>query len=254
MSRLGQPPSASITERVFRGFAIPGTGYDQSMIEGKEVPRVSPQVALTGRARSPPGRRTFILTCLASSALAPSVQAADEAARASAFIREAGNELGGIARLASTPDACRAALKPFLDRVVDLPGLARFCLGRFWAQADPDWRRRYQALFETVILLNVQNRLNNYRDGGSHVVVGSATPAGDEFDVPTTVQPESGGTPLHVTWRVSFASGTPRIADVSAEGVSLRVTLRSDYESWLRQNSNDLDALLGAMQRMIGRS
>lgn len=201
-------------------------------------------------ASSPARRRAFVLSGLAALLPASRAQAEDEDARATAFIREAGVMLGVIAREAITPEARRAALKPFLDRVVDMPDLARFCLGRFWPQADPARRQRYQALLTTVILLNVRNRLGSYEGGNARVVVGRAIATGDGQEVPTTVQ-SGNDAPLRITWRVSFTTGAPRIVDVSAEGISLRVTLRGDFTSWLRQNGGDLDALFAAMERMI---
>jgi phospholipid transport system substrate-binding protein len=200
-----------------------------------------------------PGRRALLFIALASAVRASFAQAADEIARAGTFIREAGNQLGDIARVAGTQDARRAALKSFLERVVDLPDLARYCLGRFWAQAGPEWRKQYEALFETVILLNVLNRFGTYGDsagGATHVVIGNAVPVGDEYEVPTAVET---ATVLNIAWRVSFASGQPKIVDVSAAGISLRVTLRSDFASYLRQNGNDLNVLLNAMRQMVTR-
>ena len=212
---------------------------------------LSAAAPLNGDRRYTLSRRVFL--CFAATAWAPETRAEDEAARANTFIRDAGTELGRIARLTAGSDARHAALKQFLARVVDLPGLARFCLGRFWHQADEVFRRRYSTLFETVILLNVQNRLGAYREGGSNAVVGAARSAGDGYDVPTSVRSES-DMPVNIIWRVSFISGGPRIEDVTAEGISLRVTLRSDFASYLRQNGNDFNALLGAMQRMIAGS
>ena len=199
----------------------------------------------------PPGlhRRAFLLA-LAAPLPVSRARAEDEDARATAFIREAGVMLGDIARRATTPEARRAALKPFLERVVDMADLARFCLGRYWAQADPARRLRYQALLETVILLNVRNRLGSYEGGNARVVVGRAIATGDGHEVPTLVQ-SGNDAAVRITWRVSFTSGAPRIVDVSAEGISLRVTLRGDFTSWLRQNNGDLDALFAAMERMI---
>ena len=177
--------------------------------------------------------------------------AEEEADRASAFIRDAGTRLGDIARRAPAREARLALLKPYLDRVVDMTNLARFCLGRFWNQADPAWRARYVAQFETVILLNVLDRLNAYRDSDStsRVVVARGVPVDDGYQVATTVQ-SGNDPPVRVTWRVSYERGEPRIVDVAAEGISLRVTLRSDFSSYLRQHDNNLDSLFEAMHRI----
>ena len=237
---LGQVLSGASSGQALSGAKTPGRPRDLS---GAARP--------SGDRRYTLSRRVFLY--LAATAWAPESHAEDEAARANTFIREAGTELGRIARLTVGSDARHAALKQFLDRTVDLPELARFCLGRFWNQAGEVFRRQYLTLFETVIFLNVQNRLGAYREGGSNAVVGAARSTGDGYDVPTAVRSENDA-PVNIIWRVSFTSGGPRIEDVTAEGISLRVTLRSDFASYLRQHGNDLNALLGAMQRMIADS
>ena len=119
------------------------------------------------------------------------------------------------------------------------------------AYLEPAWRARYVAQFETVILLNVLDRLNAYRDSDStsHVVVARGVPVDDGYQVATTVQ-SGNDPPVRVTWRVSYERGEPRIVDVAAEGISLRVTLRSDFSSYLRQHDNNLDSLFEAMHRI----
>jgi phospholipid transport system substrate-binding protein len=42
-----------------------------------------------------------------------------------------------------------------------------------------------------------------------------------------------------------------RIIDVVAEGVSLRLTQRSDYAAFLTRNNNDIDSLMRAMRQQI---
>ena len=53
-------------------------------------------------------------------------------------------------------------------------------------------------------------------------------------------------------WIVSTASGRPKIIDVQAEGVSLRLTQRNDYSAFMTRNGNNVDALLDAMRRQTG--
>jgi phospholipid transport system substrate-binding protein len=178
------------------------------------------------------------------------VLAGDQASQAAEFIHRAGTELGEIARMPGQVDARRDALKAFLDRVVDTRALAEYCLGRFWASSDPAWRQRYVALFESMILLNVLARIGSYRDGGTSVAVDAARPVDADYEVPTVVSSVT-ARPAHIHWRVSFATGSPRIVDVSAEGISLRVTLRSDFTSFLRLADHDFGAFLDAMRHVI---
>jgi phospholipid transport system substrate-binding protein len=79
----------------------------------------------------------------------------DQSARAMDFIRHTGNDLTSLADGAATSDAERPRLQDFLDRVVDVNGVARFCLGRFWSTASNGQQRTYLALFRRVSLRNV---------------------------------------------------------------------------------------------------
>ena len=44
-------------------------------------------------------------------------------------------------------------------------------------------------------------------------------------------------------------SGGPKIIDVIAEGMSMRLTQRSDYASFLTRNNGNVGALILALQR-----
>ncbi|MBX9700016.1 MAG: ABC transporter substrate-binding protein, partial [Acetobacteraceae bacterium] len=52
-------------------------------------------------------------------------------------------------------------------------------------------------------------------------------------------------------WRVAEVGGQPRIVDVIAEGVSLRLTQRSEYSAVIQRNGGQVSALLGEMQRQV---
>ena len=69
--------------------------------------------------------------------------------------------------------------------------------------------------------------------------------------VPTVIE-RAGNKPVNITWLVAEADGAMRIADVVAEGMSLRMTQRSDYASFLAHNGGNLDALLAALRKQVG--
>ncbi|HEV7214526.1 MAG TPA: ABC transporter substrate-binding protein, partial [Chloroflexota bacterium] len=83
-------------------------------------------------------------------------------AGSAAFIRQSGNELATLAGSAKTP-AGRHHLAAFIDRVVDVDAVARFCLGRFWRRATAVQRQQYEAAFGRVLVNSVIARLGNYQ-------------------------------------------------------------------------------------------
>jgi phospholipid transport system substrate-binding protein len=67
-------------------------------------------------------------------------------------------------------------------------------------------------------------------------------------NVPTIVEHE-GAPPVHVTWVVTMNLGEPKIIDAVVEGVSMRLTVRNDYTSFIEHNNGDIDALIRGLQR-----
>jgi len=185
----------------------------------------------------------LLLACLA---FVRPAQAQPDPAQAAEFVRQAGRDLAATVSGATTPEQRHERLTPFVDRIVDVDGVARFVLGRFWRAATEDQRRDYLQLFHTVLINGVVGRLGDYQAGSTRVVIGKPEPKEDAVLVPTVVE-RPNNQPVRVTWMVVNGDGSPRIADVVAEGMSLRLTQRNDYTSFLSHHGNDLDALIKAL-------
>ena len=200
-------------------------------------------------------RRLLLLGLLAALpaalAAAAGAQGLADQSHAADFVRQAGAELAAVVGGATSPADKQARLQPYLARVVDEDGLARFCLGRYWQAATPAQRTEYLGLFHKVLLLGVVNRLGDYQAGSVKVIVNTPQEKADGVYVPTVVQRE-GNSPVNITWMVTNAGGSMRISDVVAEGMSLRMTQRSDYASFLAHNGGNLDALIAALRKQVG--
>jgi phospholipid transport system substrate-binding protein len=196
--------------------------------------------------------RRYLLCAAGSSALAatPLVAAwsdTDLLSWAAAYIRRVGDELATIMSTTDTSEARRQRLRPFLDRVVDIDGVARFCLGRFWRQATPAQQQEYLRLFHDVLTNAVLARLGDYEHSQVRVKIERPETRDGTVHVATVV--ERTGTPtVRVIWAVSAEADNPRILDVIAEGVSLRLTLRADYNAYLSRHGDSVDALIDALR------
>lgn len=192
-------------------------------------------------------RRAALTLSLA--AIAPGARAQD-AAQAAPFIQQAGTELASLIAGSHGIADRRRRLVPFLERVVDVDGVGRFCLGRFWSVTTPEQRGEYLRLYRIVLANGVAAQLGEYRQGEVHVTTGRPDKREDSIYVPTTVE-RPGNKPNRVVWVVVPSGGTFRITDVIAEGISLRLTQRSDYMAFLSRNGNDVGVLLRAMQAQL---
>jgi phospholipid transport system substrate-binding protein len=190
----------------------------------------------------------LVLFTLTGFGLMPRAAEAQTAEQAAAFVDQAGKALIGVVNAGGSAEQRQSQLKDIINRVVDVDTVARFCLGRFWRTATPEQQQQYLELFHQVLLKNITGKLGDFT--GVTFVVGRTTPGEGTFSVATVVtRPNTA--PANVDWVVSFASGSPRIIDVVAEGTSLRLTQRSDYASYLSQNNNNVTALLDAMRKQL---
>jgi phospholipid transport system substrate-binding protein len=195
-------------------------------------------------------RRIFILFAAALPALYIRPAAAQDAelTQAAAFIRASGNRLANLSVGATSATDEQTRLLAFLDDVVDFDAVARFSLGRYWRVATPQQQQAYLTAFRQVVMRNVSVRLGDYTHGIAKFEVGQPIRQGAAIHVPMLVS-QPGTKPLHVVWVVSMDTGRPRIVDLIAEGMSLRVTQRSDYASFIERNHNDVGALIEAIQK-----
>jgi len=195
-----------------------------------------------------PSRRFLLTVSAAWLALGAGARAQSAETAAIAFVKTTGGRLVAVVNGPGSAQQKRQTLTQIIDQVVDVNGVARFCLGRFWRLASPAQQQRYLALFHQVLEVNISSKLGEYE--GVRFTVGRAVPQGDDIEVDTTVY-RPNNPPTDVKWVIANPSSNPKIVDVIAEGTSLRLTQRSDYASYLNHNNDSIDALISAMHHQV---
>ena len=168
--------------------------------------------------------------------------------KSTAFITQMIGELTGLVNSKISDAEKAAGLQKLIDKAVDVNGIARFCLGRFWRSASPDEQKQYVELFHKVLLKNITSKVADYN--GVDISIQKTTSRDDGIVVTTSVV-RPNNAPAKVDWLMNGDAVNPLVIDVIAEGTSLRLTQRSDYSSFLSSHSNDVQALLDAMRKQI---
>jgi phospholipid transport system substrate-binding protein len=171
--------------------------------------------------------------------------------RASAFVQQTGDRLVAIVNGNLAPADKRRGLAQIMETSIDIDGIGRFCLGRFWRTASPDQQKQFVAEFHEVLVTNIASKLGEYR--GVRLTVQRGRQQDDEVIV-TTIVERPNNPQTTVDWIIEKPDSAPRIIDVVAEGTSLRLTQRQDYASYLARNNNDIDALIKAMKQQVAQS
>jgi phospholipid transport system substrate-binding protein len=199
-------------------------------------------------------RRKFLSSITAASVTGSALLAtprsalAEAAERASAFVKSVGDKLVAVVNNPGSTSEKRVAMSQIINAAVDVDGIGRFCLGRFWRQCSEEQQKQYLELFHEVLITNITSKLGEYR--GVAFTMGRSRPQDEEAAVSTVVM-RPNNPPTAVDWIISNPSTNPKIIDVVAEGTSLRLTQRSDYASYLAHNSNNVDALITAMRQQV---
>ena len=194
-------------------------------------------------------RRRFLpLLALAPAALFGRRAAAADPA---GFVREVGDQLVAVINSPDSMASKRGQLQKIIDRNVDVDGIARFCLGRFWRTATPQQQQDYLALFHQVMVNSIAGHLGEYK--GVRYTLGRVAPHDDTVWVDTTIK-RPNNPDADVQWVIANANGGQKIEDLVVEGTSLRLTQRSDYTSFLQHNGDNVQALIEAMRRTLTRA
>jgi phospholipid transport system substrate-binding protein len=192
-------------------------------------------------------RRAFLTATLilAAGAFAPAMPAA-AAADPAALVSQLGSRALEVLGQGSTPSQRVARFRELLREDFDVPGIARFVLGRYWNIATEQQRAEYVKLFEDYVALAYSTRLAEYT-GETFKVTGSR-PEGDGAIVSSQIVRPGGAAPVKVDWRLTGRNGVYKISDVSVDGISMAVTQRSEFASVIQHNGGQVQGLIAMLR------
>ena len=202
-----------------------------------------------------PTRRSLITSLAVAAplgaflAIAP-VARADDLSAARGMIQTTGNAMISIINSSASAVQKQAAFQQLVYANVDVDGVARFVLGRFWRVATPAQQQEYMQTFRQLLVYAVTGQTSTFQ--GASFTIGEATEQPAGIVVSTTVN-VPGKPPATVQWVVAMMNGQPKIIDILAEGTSLRLTERNDYAGVISQHGGDVQPLIDAMRNQLAR-
>ncbi len=131
---------------------------------------------------------------------------AQSAADAAAFIKATGEDLVRVVNGNGSTEQKAQALAQVIDSRVDVNGIAKFCLGRFWRTATPQQQQQFLDLFHRVLVLSIDSKMGEYK--------------GVTFTIGRTVGREDGQVVSTVIKRPVAASGQRGLGGSAGERVA----------------------------------
>ena len=175
-------------------------------------------------------------------ALSPSASAADP----SQLVQSTAQQVIDIVRTKTGVDR-QAAILGVLQTSFDMPAMGRAALGTHWNQATEDERTRFLKAVATAEARAYSERFGQY--AGQTLTVGKVTPRANGAVVVDSKLNQATGQPIKLEWEVRG----DRITDVKVEGVSMVMTRRSDFNSYIQNHGGKVAALLQELESRAGR-
>ena len=134
------------------------------------------------------------------------------------------------------------SLAGLVDENFDLPVIARYVLGDYWQTASQTERADFVAIFRNFVLRIYSLQLTGY-DSESFRVVGQREESATHTLVYTEISRPASERPVTIGWRIVDKGGY-RIIDMNVSSISMALTKRHEFESFLRRNGGDLASLI----------
>ena len=122
---------------------------------------------------------------------------------------------------------------------IDFEESTRLAVGRAWAQATPEQKKRLVSEFRNMLVRTYSNAIQGY-EGQTLKVLPSRgkQEAKDEATVRTQFV-RAGGKPLPIEFQMRKAGQQWKVYDITVEGVSLVLTYRSEFDAVVKQEGID---------------
>ncbi len=120
---------------------------------------------------------------------------------------------------------------------IDFEEATRLAVGRAWAKATPEQKKRLIAEFRNMLVRTYSNAIGEYQ-GQTLKVLPSR---GKQDPQDTTVRTQfvrPGGPPLPIDFQMRNEGGW-KVYDIAVEGVSLVLTYRSEFDAVVKQEGID---------------
>jgi phospholipid transport system substrate-binding protein len=186
----------------------------------------------------------FVL--MAGTLATPVLAAADPAA----VINNLGSRALEVLGKTATPAQRVARFHELFREDFDVPGIARFVLGRYWKTATPAQQEEFVTLFEDYIALVYSSQLAAY--SGETLRVTGSRPEPEGVVVASEIIRPTGAPPVKVEWHLTDRNGAYKISDVAVDGISMAVTQRSEFAAVIQRNGGQVQGLITQLREKTG--
>lgn len=190
--------------------------------------------------------RRFILGSAAAAFVAPMPAFALTDAAAKALVNKVVDEINGVIALGRGLNAMIAEFERIFTRYADVNIIAQSTLGADARSLSSGQMRAYTDAFRSYVARKYGKRFNEFV--GGRIEVKDVREVKSWHEVRSTVYLR-GESPFEVRFLVSDRSGKDLFFDMVIEGISLRLSERTEIGSMLDRRNGDIDGLIADLKK-----
>ena len=136
---------------------------------------------------------------------------------------------------------------------IDMNLISKFVLSKYWKLATDDQKNAYLSAFKQYFISSYANKLDQY--SGEKVIIVSSNAAKKFVIVKSNIVRDGTDTlKIELDWRLLTRDSQTKIIDLSIEGISLIIAQREEFQSFLANNDNSLDALINKLNSINSKN
>ena len=147
-------------------------------------------------------------------------------------------------------DKRRKQFREMMHEYFAFKSIAKWVLGRYWRRATEVERKEFLELFEQLMVTIYTERFERY-SGETLTVEHAEVRSGKDALVHSRLLRPNGLKPIKVAWRVRANGHVYRVVDIMVEGLSMGLTQRKEFASFIRQNNGRVQSLLIELRKRI---
>ena len=122
---------------------------------------------------------------------------------------------------------------------IDFEEATRLAVGRSWAQASPEQKKRLVGEFRNMLVRTYSNAIEAYQGQTLKVLPARGNQAEKDEATVRTQFVRAGGQPLPIDFQMRKTDKGWKVFDIAVEGVSLVLTYRSEFDAVVKQEGID---------------
>ena len=167
------------------------------------------------------------------------------------LINDIVNEAASVLKSSDPVESKIIKLNDIAERSVDIDGIGMYALGKHKKTMSDEQKTKYKKLFKSYFLKSFSSRLVDYTDPKINVV--SQKVINKKYTIVNSILEATSKRPeVKIDWRIYTKNpDKPLIRDLIVEGLSLARTQKEEFNSVIRNNDGDVNALFKNLEEFL---